>query len=428
MRIGIRRETKSSWEARIPLVPDHISRLKGQGVQVLVQPSTHRVFTDNQLAEAGAVLTEDLSSCRVILGVKEIPEEEFQADTVYVFFSHTIKGQPYNMPMLRRLMAQGASLIDYERIVDDEGRRLVSFSRFAGMAGIVNTLWVYGRRMAYRGVESPFTELKQAVEYSNIREAQSHFKELGARFKKEHPDRSLVVAITGMGRVARGALEVARHLEPDLVAPDSITRASQVPGIHLALFDVGDLVERIDGGEYDSNEYHDHPDRYRSAFPRSTPYIDAMVNGIYWEEGYPRLITREAVEQAWSAIERPRLEVIGDVSCDIHGSIEITERACDPGQPSYVYDVDSGGIIDGVAGHGPVVMAVEILPAELPRDASQGFSEALVDMAPALAGLVPSAELEAWGLSAELKRGVIVHNGKLTLPYRYLQEVLDSMD
>lgn len=423
MRIGIRREDKSIWEARIPIVPEHIAKLAAQGIEVKVQPSEQRIFPDSELSAAGAILSEDISDCGVVLGVKEIPLDVFRPETTYVFFSHTIKGQAYNMPMLEKMMELGCNLIDYERIADEDGRRLVSFSRFAGLAGMIDSLWVLGRRFEALGRETPLLEVKQALEYASLEEAQAHLLSVSERFADE-VEEPVVLAVTGMGRVARGALEVARYLFPHLVAPGSLGKRALNRGFNLVLFDVPDLVERLDGGRVDTQEYRAHPERYRSAFAKALPHIDLLINGIYWEPEYPRLITKKDVEAMWADGVTPRLQVIGDVSCDIEGSVEVTVKACDPGNPCFVWDVERGAEVDGIEGRGPVVMATDILPTELPREASFAFSETLVDMAPTLAAADPSLPLHAWGLPAELERAVILHHGKLTPNYAYLEPFL----
>ncbi len=424
MKIGIRREDKSVWEARIPIVPEHIAELRDAGVRVKVQPSAQRVFTEEELRLAGAEVSEDLSDCGVILGVKEIPIDRLEPGKVYVFFAHVIKGQPYNMPMLRRLMELRSSLIDYERIVDAEGRRLVSFSRFAGMAGLIDSLWAYGQRLVLDGEPTPLSDLHQALHYPSLDAARAHLESV-ARRHREAGGPPVVIALTGMGRVSRGALEVARCLEPNLISPAHLSEPPG-PGFHLVLLDVPDLVVRRDGGFVDPLEYRTHPDRYESAFPAYMPYIDLLLNGIYWEPQYPRLITKKTIESSWRPGEKPRLRVIGDVSCDIEGSVEITVRACDPGSPTFVWDVDRGEAVPGLAGRGPVVMATDILPTELPREASFAFSEALVDIIPALAAADPMASLEAWRLPPELSRAVILHQGELTPEYRYLEAHLSA--
>ena len=181
-RIGIRREDKDRWEARVPLIPDDVVRLTSSGAaEIVVQPSPRRVFTEAEYVQAGARVDEDLSACDVVLAVKEIPRELFAPGKTYAFFSHTIKGQPYNMDMLRRLMDLRCQLIDYERITDESGRRIIFFSRFAGLAGAIDSLWVLGRRLEWEGLSpNPFAALEQTYTYPTLEAALAAVREVGA--------------------------------------------------------------------------------------------------------------------------------------------------------------------------------------------------------------------------------------------------------
>ena len=179
-RIGIRHEDKSRWEARAPLTPAAVERLiREHGVQFTGESSPTRTFADEQYERAGATIAPDLADCPIIMGVKEIPPEKFEAGKTYVFFSHTIKGQPENMPALRRLIELGCQLIDYERIVDEQDRRLVFFGRFAGLAGMIDTLWAFGRRLKHEGVENPFQAIRPAHKYSDLNQARREIEAVG---------------------------------------------------------------------------------------------------------------------------------------------------------------------------------------------------------------------------------------------------------
>jgi alpha-aminoadipic semialdehyde synthase len=184
------------------------------------------------------------------------------------------------------------------------------------------------------------------------------------------------------------------------------------------------MVERIDASkQFDLQEYYKHPELYRSAFFRHAPHLTLLVNCIYWEPKYPRLITREQFHELYAG-DKPRLRVIGDISCDIDGSVACTVRSTAPDSPIYVYDPRSGETRDGVEGHGPVVLAVDFLPCELPVDASEFFSRSLLPFIPALARADFSAKLADSGLPPELQRATIVYHGQLTEPYQYLQNDL----
>ena len=170
--LAVRRETKSPLERRTPITPELVRRLgKGSDVEVLVQPSARRVFHDKEYVRAGATMSENLADATVILGVKEIPPELFQPDTAYVFFSHVIKGQPYNMPMLAKMLELGCTLIDYEKICDPAGKRLIFFGRFAGLAGMIDSLWSLGQRLRREGIPTPLASIEKASTYESLDDA-----------------------------------------------------------------------------------------------------------------------------------------------------------------------------------------------------------------------------------------------------------------
>ncbi len=172
--VGVRREDKSQWERRVPITPDVARELREQhGVQVIVQPSPVRAFADAEFSQAGAVVQESLSACPVVFAIKEIPSYVFEPGQAYVFFAHVIKGQPFNMPMLRRMLELGCTLIDYEKVTDDQGRRLIFFGWHAGVAGMLETLWALGKRLAWQGIDTPFAGLGHPYDYHDLAEAKA---------------------------------------------------------------------------------------------------------------------------------------------------------------------------------------------------------------------------------------------------------------
>ena len=429
MKIGIRREDKSKWEARIPLVPEHLGALqRDEGLTFAVQPSDQRAFSTDELEAVGVTVADDLSDCPIIMGVKEIPTSRLEPSKTYVFFSHTIKGQPYNMAMLRRLMNLGCNLIDYERIVNDAGQRLVFFGVHAGLAGMIDTLWAFGQRLAKRGLETPLADLKQALHYRTLSAAENHLRAVADRCRDTEALASLgpvIIGVTGNGRVSQGAQQICDLLTPETLRVAELANVDDLEdgAFYKVVFEEAEMFARKDGGEFNLQEYYDHPELYDASFAKHLPQLTMLVNCIYWEERYPRLVTKEGLQNLFAS-GTPKLEVIGDISCDIEGSIEATVRPTDPGTPVYVYDVDKKLARDGFDGRGPVIMAVDILPTELPRDASQAFSEALKPLMPGLAAADPSGSFDDWNLPAPLKKAVILHKGKLTPPYAYMAEYL----
>lgn len=428
--IGIRRETKSDWERRAPLTPDHVRELiAAEGLRFVVEPASNRVFPDEAYRDAGATLSDDLSGCSLILGVKEIPVDAFQPDTTYAFFSHTIKGQTQNMRMLGALLDRGCSLIDYERIVDARGKRLVGFSRFAGLAGMIDTLWTFGQRLTHEGHRSPFADLRRAWEYRDLDEATAAITAAGAAIANgELPDaaRPLVIGVAGRGAVSQGAQEILRLLPVVRVSPDDLASLDQHPdrdrAVFTTVFATKDLVRARDGkAPVDARHYKAHPEDYESDFERHLEHLSVLVTGIYWEPRYPRLVTRKWVNERYRRDPAPRLRVIGDVTLDLHGAVEITTTATAPDAPVYVHDVDRDESVMGVTGRGPVVLAVDFLPTELPVDASRAFGDALRPFVGALAGLDARADLGSLALPPELQPALIAQGGVLTPDYARLE-------
>ena len=403
--IGIRREDKNRWERRAPLTPEHVAELTRHGVAVVVEPAPLRVFPDDAYRAAGARVDGDLSSCPIVLGVKEIPVDRLNPNTAYFFFSHVTKGQPANMPMLRRLMELHCSLVDYEKISDDRGRRLVFFGRHAGFAGMLDTLASLGRRLAWEGIDSPFASLKLAHDYIDLEHAHGELARVADRIRKYgipealHP---LVIGFTGSGNASKGAQEIFDQLPYEDILPEDLS----------SLFSNPDLPRNI---------------LYKVAFTRSDRanggmaphlrHLTALVNGIYWEPGHPRVASLPDLLALYSGDALPRLRVIADISCDLHGSIEANVKITTPGDPVYVYDTVSGEAVFGVAGHGPVILAVDNLPCELPVDASQHFGDALLRFLPALSRCDWSRPLDALDLQDEIRRALIVHRGRLAPSY-----------
>jgi alpha-aminoadipic semialdehyde synthase len=434
--IGIRRETKSIWERRAPLTPTMVRHLvKEKEIDVLVQPCARRVYSDADFVRAGATLTADLSPASVVFGVKEIPPDKLLPDMTYVFFSHVIKGQPQNMPMLARLLELGCTLIDYEKVQDGDGRRLIFFGRFAGLAGMIDTLWALGQRLSWEGIRSPLTEIQQAHTYDSLDDAKAAVRAAGdAISSRGLPGEiaPLVIGIAGYGNVASGAREILHELPTQEIAPEELSRIAtgKEPSnrvIYEVTFKEEHLVTPRDPGQsFELQDYYQHPEGYRSCFAPHLEHLSALVNCNYWDARYPRLLTVEETARLWADPRAPRLRVIGDLGCDIDGSIQCTRRVTEPSEPVYVYEPASDTTVNGVAGRGPVVLAVDILPSELPRDASEVFSEALGRFVPGIARADYGLPFESLELPPEIRPATIVHRGRLTPDYRYLEAHLQG--
>ena len=385
--IGIRREDKNKWERRVPLIPDHVRFLKEKyGIHTIIQPSENRIFTDDEFRAAGAEINEDLGKAQTIFAVKEIPIELFEEGKTYIFFSHTIKGQAYNMDMLRRMKALKVNLFDYERFVDDGNRRLIFFGRYAGLAGMIETLHAYGQKLKLLGHDTPFAGIKQAFEYPSLEAAKQHIAQIGEEIDENgfgEEVSPLVVGFTGYGNVSRGAQEIFDLLPYKTMSPHILSEMYENFtldhfNLYKVIFKEEDLV-RPKEGPFDLQDYYDHPEKYVSQFEEYIPYLQILVNCIYWTEDYPRLVTKEYLKTNTLLRSNLNLKVIGDISCDIGGSIEITHKATMPDIPNFTYCADKDAFEDGVHRRGVTVMAVDNLPCEFSREASMEFSEVLKD-------------------------------------------------
>jgi len=183
-RIGIRKEDINRWERRVPLIPEHVRELRERySLETWLQPSRIRVFSDQEFVRAGARIDQDLSSCSTVFGIKEMPAEVFKKGTTYVFFAHVIKGQAHNMAMLKKILEVKSNLIDYEKIQDKRGRRLIFFGKYAGLAGMIDTLWALGRRLQWEKVPNPFIKVRQAHRYESLHQAAQVIDEVGNKIK-----------------------------------------------------------------------------------------------------------------------------------------------------------------------------------------------------------------------------------------------------
>lgn len=436
MKIGIRREDKNKWERRVPLVPEDIKKLiEEHKIDVMVQPSDIRIFNDKEYVEAGAVICEDLSDCDVVFAVKEIPEKLLVDKQSYVYFSHVIKGQEYNMSMLKRLLDGGCNLIDYEKITDDSGRRLIFFGRFAGIAGMLDTLWTLGRKFSLKGIENPFSHMKRTFEYSSLSEALDATEKAGERIKTEGlPEQMspLTFGVAGYGNVSKGAQEVLDKLPVREISPQDLLngKAGSVGQsckevVKIVFKECDMAVPEDENSEFNLQQYWKDPSGYKGNFDRFLPHISCLVNCIFWNNSYPRLLSLDWLKNNWEKTGS-RLSVIGDISCDIDGGIEITDRCTTPDKPALTWISEKGGD-DGVQAEGISVVAVDNLPCELAKDSSEAFSAALLPFVPAITKADFNVHFNDLELPDEIKKATIVHRGELTDSFKYLQRILDSV-
>ncbi len=428
--IGIRREDKNKWERRVPLIPEHVKKLKEKNnIITIIQPSNLRIFKEDEYAKVGAIVQEDLSNCPTIFAIKEIPIDFFEYEKTYVFFSHTIKGQKYNMPMLKKMMDHKCNLIDYEKIVDGSGKRLIFFGRFAGIAGMIDTLWAFGQRLDAQNIDTPINEIKQTIHYKNLDDIKKHLKKIGNEIQKKgfcEQLTPLIIGFAGYGNVSMGAQEILNLIPTKSVYPEDMKKIYDSPSnkrLYKVIFKEEDMVQPISPkNKFNLQDYYQHPEKYKSKFEKYILDLTILMNCIYWDVKYPRLITKNFLEKNYS--NHFKLQIIGDISIDINGAIEFTEKATTPDNPVFVYNPISDTIKDGYDAKGIVVMGIDNLPCELPKESSQAFSNSLNDYVSAIAKADFSQEFEKCILPSAIKKAVILYHGDLTPNFQYMNKYL----
>ncbi len=432
-KIGIVRETKNEWERRVPIIPDDAkSLIDDLSVEIIIQPSPLRIFEEELYRNNGITVQESLNDCDLIFGIKEVKIKDLIPGKVYSYFSHTIKGQTYNMEMLQKLIDLKCTLIDYERMANEKGQRLIYFSIHAGLAGIVESLWAFGKQLAMKGIRNPFEKIQQTYKYSGLDEIESVFKEVANEIEQSGLPEAIspmVIGITGYGNVAKGVQQLLDILPVQEISPEELltignnSAANNI--IYKVIFKEQDMVEPVDANsKFELQDYYNNPEKYKSVFDQYLPHMTILMNASFWDTKYPRHVPNESLKKLYISDDKPKLHVIGDISCDIDGGVQCTVKATDPGDPVFTYDPKFDSVSDGFAENGIVVMSVDNLPSELPKDASTYFSSILKTLIPGMISADFSNTFDDLNLPYEIKNAIIVYNGELVPQYQYLKKYL----
>ncbi|MBI1930983.1 MAG: hypothetical protein HYS24_00415 [Ignavibacteriales bacterium] len=432
MKIGIRKETQYPSERRAPLTPEQIKILNSENFKIVVEPAEQRIFSSEDYINAGAEINSDLSNCDIIFGVKEVPIKDLLPNKTYIFFSHTIKGQSYNMPLLKSILENKITLVDYELIKNEKGQRLIFFGNYAGYAGMINSLWLLGNRLEHEGIKNPLSKIKQALNYENLESAEQAIKSVGKEISENGLPKEITPMITGFagyGNVSKGAQNVYDLLPTETLAPNELEEfisqghfSNKV--VYKVVFKEADMYKHISNNEFNFDHFVKNPNEYESIFSKYIPNLSLLINGIYWENKFPKHVTKKYLKEFYKSDKKRKLKVIGDISCDIEGSIEITVKNTDSNNPSFVYEPLTDEVKNGIEGEGPVVLAVDKLPAELPRESSQFFGNSLLPFIKILAKADYSKNFDEMEIPSEIKNAIIAHKGKLTPNYTYLNKYL----
>ena len=406
-KIAIIRESRSD-DRRAPLVPAHIKELLStfSDLSISVQPSEHRCFSDQEYEEQGAIITEDLSACNLVLGVKEIEPDLLIPLKSYMFFSHTSKIQPDNSAaaqgtpgmdkkeLLKEILKKKITLIDYENIRDDLSRRYLGFGRFAGIVGCYNSLNLYLETLG----QQPMPRAHELNSYEKLKD------NIG---KRDFGNARII--ITGDGRVARGSLEFLKFTNIQKVLPDEYLQYSNSSAIFCNL-PTSVYVSNKDGNVFDLQHFINSPEMYISVLDKYMPSTSMLISSHYWDPKSPRLFEKKDIEKY------NNLKVIGDITCDVNGSIPTTSRPSTIIDPYYYIDRTT---LQEINQHNQAlaIMAVDNLPSELPKDSSKEFGDGIVK------------EVLPYILEKDdgrIKRATITKNGYFLPSYKYLTNYINT--
>lgn len=334
IRIGIVREAKAPFERRAPLSPEDCAWLiENSPVEILMQPAESRCFSDQEYRDVGVILTEDLSGCDWILGVKELDPEKLIAGKSYMCFAHVIKEQPFNRDLLRSALSQKVRLVDYESLKGDKGKRVIGFGRYAGIVGAYNALHFYkvrqGDSRAQRAFDAKSLQdlIQQAKQYEGIDQCR--------------------IVVTGKGRVGKGVAELFNAIGLVELTPSEFLSNGGPGWVNLSRSDY--MMNK--GGN-----------TVRSGIEQYLSTADIYIAAHFWQQGSPKILRRDQLSLCG------RLSIISDISCDIHGGVETTDRATSIANPIYYLDDDPEGIW---------VTSIDNLPCEIPKTATKGFGKQL---------------------------------------------------
>ncbi len=395
-KIGIIREGKQPVDRRVALAPAQCARAMDlfPGLGITVQRSADRAFTDAEYAAAGIPVVEDLSDRDLIIGVKEVPTEMLLPGKAYLFFSHTIKEQPHNRGLLRTVLERGVRLIDHELLTDGHGDRVLAFGYWAGVVGAYNAMRAWH-------VATGGPALKPAHACHDLDELERHLH--------AHPlPAGLRIVLTGGGRVGKGAMGVLERAGVQRTGPQEFLHGTFAGPVYTVL-GTADLYARTDGAPFDRDAFRADPAGHHARFAPYARHAHIYIACHFWDPRGPKILDAALLRDPALA-----LKVVADISCDIGGPIDSTLRASTIAAPFYGYDPATGTERPAGTPGTLTVMAVDNLPCELPRDASEAFGRDL------LAHVMP--HIAGGDTEGMIDRATIARDGRLTPRATHLAE------
>mgnify|MGYP003599541255 FL=1 len=395
MKFGIIKERKNPPDRRVVFSPNEIKTIQEQFpvVSFKVEPSDIRIFSDAEYQNLGIEVTDDLSDCEVLFGVKEVPVEALIPNKKYFFFSHTIKKQPYNQKLLQAVLEKNIELYDHETIVDAANKRLIGFGRYAGIVGAYNAIRAFGIKF----------ELFKMPKASALKGRDALVQQV-----KRQIIPPIKIVVTGTGKVGSGVKEMLLAMKIKEVSVENFLTKKFTQPVFTQI-DVLEYNKRMDGQKFDTKDFYKNPSEYESDFERFTKVADIYISGHFHANAAPQILSQKMLQANDCAIK-----IVADVSCDVNGPIACTLRASTIEEPLYGYLPSENKEVDVFHPAAIVVMAVDNLPCELPKDASEGFGEMFTQH------VIPAFfNNDADGILARAK---MTENGVLTERFNYLQD------
>jgi saccharopine dehydrogenase (NAD+, L-lysine forming) len=400
LKIGLIREGKIPPDKRVPFTPLQTEEIEQRfpGVKIVCQQSDVRCFSDDEYRKLDIDVCADVSDCDILMGIKEVPIPQLIESKTYLFFSHTLKKQPHNKKLLQEIAKKKITLIDYEALKDRHGNRLVAFGRYAGIVGAYNALWTYGERFRLYSI-------RRAYLCHDVNDLKRELR------KVQLPP--IKIILTGAGRVGRGAMETLDSAGIRKVgALDFLDQTFNEP-VYVQLSSA-DYHKRREGGHFNRDEFHNHPGRYDSSFKTFAQIADVLIAGAYWNPKAAVLFTPADMRQ-----KDFHLKVIADITCDINGSIPSTKKASTIIDPIYDYDPITDAVKPPLSNEKFItVMAIDNLPCELPRSASEEFGRDLIDR---ILPVITGEDKEE-----VIARATITLRGNLTQHFQYLRDYISD--
>jgi len=401
MKFAVIQERKSPPDRRVVLDPKSCQKLLSifPSAELIIESSPIRAFSDADYSSAGLEVVADVSTAEVLIGVKEVPIEALIPNKSYFFFSHTIKKQPYNRKLLQAILNKKITLYDHETLVNESHQRLIGFGYYAGVVGAYNGIRALGMKLNC-------FDLPKATDLNDRAALNVQLDLLTIPNVK--------IVLTGTGRVGQGAKEVLDHLNIKQVTVDQFLNDNSSEAVYVQL-DVLDYCERQDGKTLGKKDFFKFPEAYNSTFDRFTSVADFFIAGHFYGKGAPAFFSRNQAKNS-----NFKLKVVADISCDIDGPIACTIRPSTIEKPIYGYDPKTETEIDYKITSAIAVMAVDNLPCELPKDASEEFGHTFVEK------IIPAFfNKDAFGV---LKRAKMTENGQLMPAFSYLQDYVEGKE